>query len=92
MELEQGVTIEVREQKYKTKPAKVKIVAVNEGTTTCSIIITEGKRRQVRLMFLEVGHKVLELERVRIGKLMLDNLKPGEYRELAREELELLMK
>ena len=90
-ELERGVIIDVKGESYKTQPAKVKVLESEKDTTKCSIVICEGKRRQVRLMFLQVGHKVFELERVRIGKLMLGHLKPGEYRELTSEELEMLI-
>src|SRR3989338_3830400 len=89
-EFEHGVIIDVNDQKYKTQPAKVSVIKSGEATTKCSIIISEGKKRQVRLMFLAVGHKVLELERVRIGKLTLSYLKPGEYRELSTDEVKML--
>src|SRR3989344_5703802 len=72
-ELQEGVLIKVDEKKNKTKPAKINVITSGENTT-CSMIITEGKKRQVRLMFLEVGHKVLELERIRIGRLLLGDL------------------
>jgi len=90
-ELERGVTIEVKEQMYKTQPAKVHVIEERDTTTRCSITICEGKRRQVRLMFLQVGHRVLELKRVRIGQLSLGKLKTGEYRELTPDELKMLM-
>ena len=42
-------------------------------------------------MFAAVGNKVIYLKRVSIGELKLDEaLKPGEYRNLTEEELELL--
>ncbi len=52
------------------------------------IVITEGKNRQVRRMFEKVGHDVLKLQRVAIGRLPLGNLKRGEFRILTPRTLE----
>jgi len=52
--------------------------------------IFEGKNRQVRRMCESVGYKVLELIRVKIGGYELANLKPGEWKKLAKHELDLL--
>ena len=46
------------------------------------IVITEGKNRQVRLMFEKIGFDVLKLQRVAIGRLRLGNLDRGQYMEL----------
>lgn len=43
------------------------------------IVITEGKNRQVRLMFEKIGYDVMKLQRVAIGKLKLGSLKRGEF-------------
>jgi 23S rRNA pseudouridine2605 synthase len=50
------------------------------------IVLTEGKKRQVRRMCARVGHDVLELVRVRIGLLDLGDLAPGEWRALGPED------
>lgn len=49
----------------------------NIPTTWVSIIITEGKNRQIRKMCAAAGNPVLRLVRVRIGNLFLGNLKSG---------------
>ncbi len=90
-QLESGITIEVNNKHYKTLPAKIKALSQTKQTTTCSITITEGKKRQVRLMFGRWNHAVLDLKRVRIGNLTLDNLKEGEYRELTKEEIDKVL-
>jgi len=51
------------------------------------ITIHEGRNRQVRRMFEAVGHDVLRLVRTRIGPLADTSLKPGEWRELTRDEV-----
>lgn len=53
-----------------------------------SVTIHEGKNRQIRRMCEKAGLKVTRLKRVREGSVRLDeNLKPGEWRYLKREEI-----
>jgi 23S rRNA pseudouridine2457 synthase len=47
--------------------------------------ITEGKNRQVRRMTAAIGHPTLRLVRVALGKLTLEGLAPGEFREITRD-------
>jgi 23S rRNA pseudouridine2457 synthase len=65
--------------------------ARGEGSTWLEIVLTEGKNRQVRRMGAAVGHEVLELVRVRVGRLALGDLAPGEWRELGPEEVKSLL-
>jgi len=83
--LHQGVTI----PSGKTGPAKVKRLKVNKESTSTQfeVVIHEGKKRQIRLMFKVVGHPVLRLKRVRIGNLRLSNLPQGQYRFLTPGEI-----
>ncbi len=53
----------------------------NIPTTWLSIIITEGRNRQVRRMNANIGYPTLRLIRVKIGEWSLGNLKPGEWQE-----------
>ena len=56
------------------------------------LTITEGKKHQVKRMLRAVGCYVIYLKRVSIGELMLDeNLKPGEYRELTKDEMKKVL-
>ena len=75
---------------YKTKPGKLKIL--KSGThSDVELTITEGKFHQVKRMFEAVGKRVIYLQRISMGPLVLDEtLEPGEYRELTDEEIELL--
>lgn len=50
-------------------------------------ILTEGKNRQIRKMCAEVRHKCRRLIRTRIENLELGTLKPGEVKEMNRDEL-----
>ena len=52
--------------------------------------IHEGRNRQVRRMFEEVGLQVLALKRVGFGPLILGDLKRGEWRDLTAEEIDKL--
>lgn len=81
--LEKGVIIEIDDLKYKTTKCKIKKVKGNE----VYISITEGKKRQIRKMFEIVGNQVVYLKRVSIGGLQLGDLKTGEIKPIAREEI-----
>jgi 23S rRNA pseudouridine2457 synthase len=52
-------------------------------TTWLELIISEGKNRQVRRMTAKIGFPTLRLIRARIGDYGLENLSPGEWREVA---------
>ncbi|MEA3442759.1 MAG: pseudouridine synthase [Chloroflexota bacterium] len=56
-----------------------------------SIIIHEGRKRQVRRMFEKLGHSVVALKRVRIGSLSMGNLEEGQVRELSLQEVRILL-
>ena len=88
-QLRQGVTI----LSGTTAPAKVKRLKVSKdgASTQFEVVIHEGKKRQVRLMFKAVGHSVIRLKRVGIGNLQLGNLPQGQYRLLTPREITALM-
>ncbi|MEG1254440.1 pseudouridine synthase [Clostridium sp.] len=76
---------------YVTAPGKCTLLNVYKESCEIAISIHEGKNRQVRRMCEAVGHKVLMLKRVSIGKLSLgDNLKEGQWRHLTIEEVQYL--
>lgn len=80
--LENGVNI----GEYITQPSKVKIL----NNKKIEISIKEGKNRQIRKMLKALNYKVLDLNRISIGKIKLDDLKIGKYRKLKNEEIEYL--
>lgn len=59
---------------------------LNIPTAWLSLELTEGKNRQVRRMTAAVGCPTLRLVRVRIGQFRLQNLEPGQWRELNAAE------
>ena len=56
------------------------------GPDALIMILTEGRKRQIRRMLQQVGHEVRALKRVRIGRVRLGGLKPGQWRALAPGE------
>lgn len=85
-ELEKGVFIEGG----KTAPARVKILRSSPERTELTIIIHEGRNRQVRRMFEAIDKNVVFLKRISIGDLNLGELRRGEYRFLSEEEIAYL--
>lgn len=76
---------------YVTQKARFEISKrYGSGNTQVKIIITEGKNRQIRKMCKEIGHPVLELKRISIGKIKLDDLKEGNWRNLNSKEINYL--
>lgn len=74
-----------------TRRARVRALgAARGGGTWLEIGLTEGKNRQVRRMCQSVGHEVQSLVRVRVGRLALGDLPPGEWRWLGPEDLACL--
>jgi pseudouridine synthase len=88
--LAHGITIEGR----RTAPADVQVVETGRGArgdqTIISVVLHEGRTRQVRKMCEAIGHPVVRLRRVRIGPVRLGTLKPGEFRDLTRAEVRQL--
>ena len=79
---------------YVTKPAKVKILKIDEekNNSRLEITIHEGKNRQVRKMCEAVGRKVIALHRSKIGNLGVKDLKIGTWRYLTPKEVEHILK
>lgn len=71
-----------------TKPCETKQTGFDEF----NIILTEGKKHQIRRMCDALGFVVKDLQRIRIMNIGLKNLKPNEYREIKDKELEIFLK
>lgn len=101
-QLKEGVTISIQKKAYKTLPAQAGPLALpvplpernppvrfrkNIPTSWIFLTLREGKNRQVRRMTAAVGFPTLRLVRTAIEGLKLDQMLPGDVRELSREEI-----
>lgn len=88
--LARGVMLDGR----RTAPARVQLVETGRGArgdqAIISIVLREGRTRQVRRMCEAVGHPVIRLRRVRIGPIADAMLKPGMFRDLTTREIDRL--
>ncbi|AFW96858.1 MULTISPECIES: rRNA large subunit pseudouridine synthase E [Nostocales] len=97
-QLQSGVEI----QDYRTRPAQVRLLLEEPSvvqrippirfrksipTAWLEMTLTEGKNRQVRRMTAAVGFPTLRLIRISIGNIQLDDLSPGQWRELTSLEV-----
>ncbi|MDO8495739.1 MAG: pseudouridine synthase [bacterium] len=82
--LAQGVQIE----DYRTKPAKVTQI----GPQEFRIVLTEGKKHQIRRMASSFGYTTSDIFRTRIMNLVIGKLKAGDFREITGLELENFLK
>lgn len=71
--------------------AKVRLIRSTEEGGELSVVIHQGKNRQVRRMCAQAGLEVKRLKRVREGALLLGNLPVGRWRWLTGEEIGRLM-
>lgn len=73
---------------YKTKPCRVNRI----DDKSFSIILTEGKKRQIRRMCESQSRRVTDLCRTRILNIELHHMLPGHFRRIVGPELDLLLK
>lgn len=75
----------------RTAPAKIRVLEeLPNRSTWLRVVMHEGKKRQIRLIAEQLGHPVERLIRTHIGPIDLGDLKPGQYRELTRGEVDSL--
>jgi 23S rRNA pseudouridine2605 synthase len=91
--LRSGVTIPLDDKPskrrfVKTAPARIQLVR-DAPNPWYEVTLIEGRNRQIRRMFEQVGHHVEKIKRVRYGNLDLD-VPPGEWRPLTTAEVERL--
>ncbi|MBN1871153.1 MAG: rRNA pseudouridine synthase [Candidatus Omnitrophica bacterium] len=84
--LERGMVIDGK----KTARAKVTLLKNNTDSSELYIEIHEGRKRQIRYMFLYLGRPVKRIERVAYESLTLGSLKKGEFRYLTNSEVRRL--
>ena len=79
---------------FTCQPTKLELVSVDteKEESLVRVTIAEGKFHQVKRMVAYCGKKVVDLQRLTMGTLTLDeDLKRGEWRRLSKEELEGLL-
>jgi pseudouridine synthase len=72
------------------RPVAVKIVEILNGRTVVTMVVRQGKIRQVRRMLTTLRHKVVFVRRIRIGDIRLGDLPAGGIRHLTPGEIHSL--
>lgn len=75
---------------YITAKAGFEILSKHGVNCNVKITIHEGKNRQVRKMCDAIGHPVINLKRVSVGKIALEQLEKGKWRNLTSNEIDYL--
>jgi 23S rRNA pseudouridine2605 synthase len=87
--LRAGISISLEDgRRVKTSPAKIRL-AENTPNPWYELVLIEGRNRQIRRMFKEIGFDVEKIKRVQLGPLKLD-VEPGKYRSLTIKEVAAL--
>lgn len=71
---------------YRTKPAKVSRISSRKF----SIILSEGRNRQIRKMCRKIDVKIHKLKRVRVGSILIDDMESGEIRVFSPAEMQFV--
>lgn len=69
---------------------RARIVGTSKGRGAIRLVMTEGRKREVRRLLAAVGLPVTRLVRIRVGPITLGGLAPGELRPLERDEIQAL--
>src|SRR5947209_17269555 len=90
--LQRGITIDGK----RTLPCGIEQMKttgrnLEEGNSWYEVKLREGRTQQIRKMFKAVGHPVTKLRRVAIGPISDPKLTPGDWRELTKQEVKLLV-
>ncbi|MGL5616562.1 MAG: pseudouridine synthase [Sarcina sp.] len=75
---------------YITAKSKIRVLNTSTSNSKVEIIIHEGKNRQIRKMCSAFNHEVIDLKRVAIGKIYLNDLQSGQWRYLDEKEISYL--
>ena len=75
-----------------TLPCTIKVLGTTRRTTLMEVTLSEGRKRQIRLMMDLVGHPVTRLVRVEMGPLNIKGLSSGKLRKLDDAEVAVLKK
>jgi pseudouridine synthase len=82
-QLEKGIRLE----DGLTAPAKAEVMPSRLDQTIIKLTLYQGKKRQIRRMCAAIHVHLIELHRISIGPIEINDLAPGKYRELSNKEL-----
>jgi pseudouridine synthase len=74
----------------KTAPCRAEELRIVDNASYMEIELHEGRNRQVRRMFENLGYQVIKLHRLEFAGLRVDNMKTGEWRILSNQEIRSL--
>ena len=81
----------IKDQGEFLKPDRVDFVRTTpNGNVVVEFVLTEGKNREIRRLCAKMNWQVRRLERIAIGKIRIDKLKSGSWRELSEKEVSIL--
>ncbi len=84
--LERGIILDDK----KTAPARIKLLSSSSRESFLRVEIHEGRKREIRRLFDVIGHRVMDLQRMKFGSLSLGKLRKGKWRYLTRDEISRL--
>jgi len=87
--IENGIKIDDKEGSFLVKGIRADIDA--DDPKAVFLILHEGKKRIIRRIMKTLGYGVARLIRIRIARLPIGGLKPGEYRNLSKREVDMLL-
>ncbi len=87
--LKRGIKID---KGKKTLPAKIRLLRKTKTNSWYEVRLIEGKKNQIRQMFKKIGHPVLKLKRIKIGKFELKGIPIGEVKILGENEIRWVIK
>jgi 23S rRNA pseudouridine2605 synthase len=64
----------------------VKIQKSSGRESHLEVVLVQGKNREIRRLFLALGHEVTRLRRIQFGPFKLEDLQPGSWREMPIED------
>lgn len=75
---------------YRIEPVKVTVITRKEGFSVLRMDLYEGRNRQIRKMCDLCGLKIIRLQRIAIGDILLGDLKPGKWKMLNVSQVKYL--
>lgn len=76
----------------KTQPCEIYFLKTTRENSRFKVVLKEGKKQQIRRMFMKIGHPVMKLKRIEYGPLKLGKLAIGDFRPLSEKEIQELKK